>query len=261
MKTTTLLFASIVLLLSCKNNNQQAQPKNTDLVQRNLKGAVQHTIETPYKADSTGNTIAMDSCCVETYELNDSGYITKYTSKNDSNITNTEQTLIHYPNGAMKDITIMNNGKFTNRVTPTIDENGNYTGGMSYDSTSKQDGYYTDMKQNDFGELTNGKLYKMDSTLKYHFEENYDNKGQYLGGRTDSAGKVIYTNITTLDSSGNPVKMITTTMVKDSAKNDTTLYRYDKYDEQGNWIQRTTLTASGKPTKITKREITYYKKQ
>jgi len=50
-------------------------------------------------------------------------------------------------------------------------------------------------------------------------------------------------------------------MVKDSAKYDTTMYRYDKYDEQGNWIQRTALNASGKPTKIVKREITYYKKE
>jgi len=260
MKTTTLLFAAM-LLFSCKNNQQSEQPKNTDLVQQNLKGPVQRTVDTPYKADSTGNAGAMDSCCAETQELNDSGYVTKYYTRNDSGVTKTEQTLLHYPNGAVKDISIMNDGKLSNHIVPTIDENGNYNGGLSYDSTNKQDGYYTDMKQNKFGEITSGKLYKMDSTLKYQFLNNFDKNGRYLSGRTDSAGKAIYTSTATLDGNGNPVKVITMSMVKDSTKYDTTMYRYDKYDEQGNWIQRITLTASGKPNKIIKREITYYKKE
>jgi hypothetical protein len=252
MKTTLLFFTAGILFLSCKNNNQQSeQQKNTDLVQQNLKGAVQRTVDTPYKADSTGNIGAMDSCCVETQELNDSGYVTKYYSKNNSGATKTEQTFMHYPN----------DGKLSGRIAITIDDNGNYKEAVSYDSTGKQDGYYTDLKQNEFGEITNGKQYKMDSTLKYQWENNFDKNGQYLGGHSDSAGKVTYTSTTTLDSNGNPVKSISMSMVKDTAKYDTTMYRYDKYDGQGNWIQRTALNASGKPVKIVKREITYYEKE
>ena len=250
------------MLVSCKNNNQQQTPaKNTDLVQQNLKGQVKQTTDTPYKTDSSGNMAALDSCCIETQELNDSGYVTKYYTKDNKGTTKTDQTLTHYTSGAFKEVTTMNDGKLSSRLVTTLDNNGNYNGGYNYDSTNKKDGYYTDLKQNDFGEVYEGKLHKMDSTLKYQWQSEYDKNAQYLGGHTDSAGKVIYSNATTLDSSGNPVEVITMSMAKDSAKYDTTLYRYDKYDEQGNWIQRTALNASGKPTKIIKREITYYKKE
>ncbi len=257
MKTKLLLLA-IIAFTSCKNNNQQ-QAKNTDLIQQNLKGQVKETIDTPYKVDSSGNMGAQDSCCVETTEFNDSGYINRFYTKDNKGKTKMDQSFTHYPSGAFKEATTMNDGKLSNRLVTTLDNNGNYNGGDTYDSMNKKDGYYTDLKQNDYGEVTTGKYHKMDSTLKYQFESNYDNKAQYVGGHTDSAGKTIYSNVTTLDSSENPVKAITMTMAKDSAKHDTTLYRYDKYDDLGNWIQRTSLNASGKPTKVTKRGITYYK--
>lgn len=257
---TTLILLTIIMLASCKSNNEQ-QPKNTDLIQQNLKSLVKQTIDTPYKVDSSGNIGAQDSCCVETQELNDSGYVTKYYTKDIKGNTKMDQTFIHNPNGSLKEFTTMNDGKPSNHIVIASDDNGNYKAAESYDSTGKQDGYYTDFKQNDFGELTNLKLYKTDSTLKYMFESQFDNNAQYLGGHTDSAGKTIFSNATTLDSNSNAVKVITTTMVKDSAKQDTSLYRYDQYDEVGNWIQRTTLNASGKPTKVTKRGITYYKKE
>lgn len=36
-------------------------------------------------------------------------------------------------------------------------------------------------------------------------------------------------------------------------------YKYDSFDDKGNWTQRTQSDENGKPEKITKREITYYK--
>lgn len=257
--TTKLLLSALIVLASCNNNTQQP-PKNTDLVQQNLKGLVKETIDIPYKVDSSGNIGAQDSCCVETQELNDSGYLTRDYTKDVKGNTKMDQALSHYPSGAFKEVTVMNDGKLSSRLATTLDNNGNYNGGETYDSMGKKDGYYKDLKQNDFGEVTSGKYYKTDSTLKYQFESNYDKNAHFLGGTTDSAGKTIYTSVTTLDSIGDPVKTITMTMVKDSAKYDTSIYRYDKYDEAGNWIQRTALNTSGKPTKITKRGITYYKK-
>jgi len=254
-----LLLLTIIAFTACKNNNQQ-QAKNTDLIQQNLKGQVKEIIDTPFKVDSSGNIGVQDSCCVETTEFNDSGYINRFYTKDNKGTTKMDQTFTHYPSGAFKEATTMNDGKLSNRLVTTLDDKGNYNGGDTYDSTNKKDGYYTDLKQNDFGEVTAGKYHKTDSTLKYQFEENYDNKAQYLGGHTDSAGKTTYSNVTTLDSNGNAIKTISMNMVKDSAKHDTTLYHYDKYDDLGNWIQRTTLNASGKPTKVTKRGISYYKK-
>src|SRR3954468_10710050 len=136
-------FLIIIALLSCKNNNQQQQAKNTDLIQQNLKGQVKQTIDTPFKVDSSGKTGAQDSCCVETQELNDSGYVTKYYTKDIKGNTKMDQTFIHNPNGSLKEFTTMNDGKPSNHIVIAIDENGNYKAAESYDSTGKQDGYYT----------------------------------------------------------------------------------------------------------------------
>ncbi len=47
---------------------------------------------------------------------------------------------------------------------------------------------------------------------------------------------------------------------KDSTTTTTTKYKYDSFDDQGNWTQRTISDEKGKITKILKREITYFKK-
>jgi inorganic pyrophosphatase len=49
-------------------------------------------------------------------------------------------------------------------------------------------------------------------------------------------------------------------MAKDSTTTKTTTFKYDSYDEQGNWTQRTTFDDKGKATKVIKRTHTYYKK-
>jgi hypothetical protein len=49
------------------------------------------------------------------------------------------------------------------------------------------------------------------------------------------------------------------TTTKDSTTNKITKYRYDSYDDKGNWTQRTETDENGKPVKIVKRTITYYK--
>lgn len=259
MNKNLIFCITVLIFASCQE--KKSSPKNTDLIQNNLKGPVQQTTETPYKVDSTGNMGEMDSCCIVTMQLNDSGYETSYTTKDSKGNIKFEQTVAHFPNGAAKEIVSTNEGKPSGRLTIEIDEKGNYAGAKSYDSTGKQDGYYTDMTQNEYGELTGGKDYKIDSTLKYSFEATYDDSAQFIGSHTDSAGKTIYASTITLNDKGDPIKRISSRTIKDSTTNDTTMYKYDQYDDHGNWTQRTTLSAEGKPKKITKREITYYTKE
>jgi hypothetical protein len=41
-------------------------------------------------------------------------------------------------------------------------------------------------------------------------------------------------------------------------KTEKKTYKYDHYDEKGNWTQRTAYDDKGKPTKVVKRSFTYY---
>lgn len=260
MKKNLIFIISILLFASCEQKKSSSK-SNTDLVQQNLKGSVQQTTETTYKVDSSGNMGEMDSCCVITNNLNDSGYQTSSSSKDSKGTIKTEETITHYPNGMAKEIINTKEGKPDSRITIDIDDKGNYKSAKSFDSTGKEDSYYIDLSQNDYGELTGGKQYKTDSTLKYSFESTFDDSAHFTAGHTDSAGKKMYATTVTLNDKGDPVKYLNTRMVKDSTVHDTTTYRYDKYDDMDNWTQRTTLNSDGKPKEITKREIIYFKKQ
>ena len=51
-----------------------------------------------------------------------------------------------------------------------------------------------------------------------------------------------------------------TVATKDSSKTTVTTYKYDNWDEQGNWTQQTTYNDK-EPTKVVKRIITYADKK
>ena len=100
----------------------------------------------------------------------------------------------------------------------------------------------------------------MDNTLKGSFVNSYDNNGHFTGGSgKDSTGKENFHSTVKLNDKGDAVETTTTTTTKDSSKTETVTYKYDSYDEKGNWTQRTTYNDKGKPTKIVKHTITYYK--
>ena len=136
-------------------------------------------------------------------------------------------------------------------------KDGKYTGGKNYDSSDKQDAYFTDLVNTDYGQVSSGKQHFMDGRVKNTFSSNF--KGPlYIGGSsTDSTGKTDYTGTVTLDDNGDAVSETVTTMINGVAKTETSTFKYE-LDEKGNWIIRTTINDKGKPTKITKRIITYY---
>jgi len=83
-----------------------------------------------------------------------------------------------------------------------------------------------------------------------------------VGGESkDSTGKVTYSSSVKLNDKNDQEQVTETTVDKDSTKTTVTTYKYDGWDEQGNWTQRTTYDDKGKPTKITKRIITYADKK
>jgi hypothetical protein len=167
--------------------------------------------------------------------------------------------MVHYDMGQMKEMVTMADGKKKSSITIQIDKDGKYSSAQSFDSTGKMDNYYSDLQENEYGAITSGKVFGPDSVLKYSFTNIFD-KGIYLGGRTDSAGKMMYENKLKQNEKGDIIEMHSTNVTKDSTIHKTETYTYDQYDEQGNWTQRTLKDEKGKAVKIEKRVISYYKK-
>lgn len=261
MKKIVWTLCAGFFLIACKDKKQETEgPKNTDLISQNLKGSVESLEETPYKTDSTGKIGDMDTCCTNIQEFDEKGYNPKYYNKDSKGNNKEEGTYIRYDGGQLKEMVMIANGKKKSSLSVQIDKDGKYNGAQSYDSAGKMDGYYLDLRENEYGAVTTGKMYKADSTLKYSFNNTYD-KAIFMGGRTDSAGKMIYESKVKVNDKGDQVEMISTNVTKDSTTTKKETYTYESYDEQGNWTQRTMYDDKGKATKIVKRTITYYKKE
>ncbi len=258
MKKFSFVFITILIALSCNEKKEEAL-KNIDTIADNLKGKVEQTIDTDYKVDSSGKMGEQDSCCVVTTGYDEKGYINGYGSDNKSGTERTKEEYSHYDNGAMKSVNSTKNGKQLSKIAIAIDKDGKYTTAESFDSTGKMDSYYTDIVSNDYGQLTSFKQYKLDSTLKMSMQSNYDSQFFMGNNVKDSIGKETYTTSLKRDGKNNITERKTMNAGKDSTTNKVVKYTYDSEDDKGNWTQRTELDENGKPVKITKRTITYYK--
>lgn len=262
MKKIVMTLCAGLFLMACNEKKQEAEaPKNTDLIGQNLKGKVKQTEETPYQVDSTGKIGAMDSCCIEVQEFDEKGYNSSTISRNSLGKITSETTITHYDGGQVKEFVNMADGKKKSSFSIQIDKDGKYSGAQSYDSTGKMDGYYTDLKENEYGAVLEGKQYKPDSTLKSSFISVYDKAIFISGTNTDSSGKEVNTAKIKLNDKRDVIERTNTDVGKDSTTTKVTVYKYDSYDEQDNWTQRTSYDDKGKATKIVKRTITYYIKE
>ncbi len=243
-------------LLAC-NSDKKADdsPKNTDLIQQNLKGKVQEIDEVASTIDSAGKSKTDSTVAVSIFD--EKGYNTQYYTKGSAGKHLTDQTLTRNPDGTFAVVTYMKNGKQTSKlVTETKD--GKYTGGKNYDSTGKQDGYYDSLKTNEYGIVYAGTQHFMSGKIKSTFEMKYDGV-KFTGGTSkDSTGKTTYTGSVKNNDKGDPSEETTTTDEKGVSKTEVVTYKYE-LDDKGNWTQRTTMNDKGKPTKIVKRTITYFK--
>ncbi|MFI5185344.1 MAG: hypothetical protein ACHQF0_01320 [Chitinophagales bacterium] len=259
MKKFFFVLLAGFLVTACNNEKKTEAPKNTDLIGQNLKGKVQHYEEMSYAVDSTGKMGAMDSI-INTQDFDEMGYQTTSSGKNSKGEVMSEGTVTHYDKGQVKEFDNKNKGKLTSKMTIEIDSNGKYSRADSYDSTGKITSYYKDITENEYGEVLKGTEYKMDNTVKSSFENSFDKDGHYIGGSSkDSSGKETFHSTVKLNDKGDAAEESDMTVTKDSTKNETFTYKYDSYDDKGNWTQRTTYNDKGKPTKIIKRTYTYYK--
>ena len=260
MKKIFLVLATGLFALACNNNKQTAEtPKNADLMQQNLKGKIQHIEAAPYKVDSTGKIGELDTCCTEIQDFDEKGYSTKYFTKDNKGTLKDEFSYTRYDNGLLKEWVVTNGGKKKSSLSIQLKKDGNYGDAQNYDSTGKMDAYYTDVTANEYGNVTGWKKYKPDSTLQSTWSGVFDKNIWVSSTTTDSTGKVNGTYKAKNDEKGNIIEFSSTEIKKDSTTTKEMTYKYESYDDLGNWTQQTEYDNKGKPTKIVKRTIIYYK--
>jgi len=258
MKKIIFLSSIILISFSC-NQKSREYPKNADVRADNLNGEVKETVSTDYKVDSSGNAGEQDSCCVATAKYDEKGYITEYDQDDKLGENKQKETFSRYDNGAMKDLKNTRNGIVTSSIAVGIDSGGHYKVAQEYDSANTLKFYYTDISQNDYGQLTGMKKYNADSSLSGSMVSNFNNSIFTGNEAKDSVGNIIFSSTVKLDGKNNVVERDTKNVTKDSTINKVVKYKYDSFDSHGNWTQRTEMDENGKPVKVTKREITYYK--
>jgi hypothetical protein len=264
MRNILFTTATILLVTACNQKKSALSVSNvaTDLAAENLKGNITQVETNSYIIDSTGKTGPLDEKNIEKYDS--SGYTVSYISMNGKDSIKSNTKFQHNATGFVTNIetTGANNEKKSSLVIE-YDSAAKYKLAKGYDSTGKMDVYYEDITSNKFGQVTGGKGYHTDSTLKLTFNNDYDSI-YYVGGASkDSVGKVTYSNKIELNDKKDAAKSDETTVTtdpktkKDSTKNTVTTYKYDGLDSHGNWTQQTSINEKGKPAKIVKRIIMY----
>lgn len=249
-------------LLACNSNEKSdSKVKYSTLVAQNLKGDISSIEESSYKADSTGKIGEMDSCCVTVTDYDENGNEMKSVSKDSKGNPSSESILTHHPNGLFKSVANTNTakGKSTGGFETKIDDKGNYTWAGEIDSNGKGGIYYTDIIQNEEGEVIGWKQFDKDSVFRETGEAKYDKHMFLSSTNNDSVGKVKSTGVAKYNDKGEQTEYSYTDMI-DPTKSRVTKYTYDAHDEMGNWTQRTTWNDKGKATGIIKRKFTYRKK-
>jgi hypothetical protein len=260
MKQLIFFIVGAIFLVSCNNNSTSktgaAAPLNTDLLQQNLKGKVKTVTQTSTTIDSTGKEKSDSLTTVESYD--EKGYSTMSQTKTDSGKITNEQIVMHDSAGHVLEYVTNKDGKMVSKLVTELDPAGNYVGGKTFDSTGKQDGYYKELKQNEYGIVYSGKQYSMNGKIKGDFNMKYD-KTHFLGGKnTDSTGKATYEGTAKVNEKGDMSEEELTYLEKGTSKTEKNTYKYEGDDEKGNWTKRTKYNDKGKPVQVVKRKFTYY---
>ena len=260
MKQLIPFIAGAIFLVSCNNNSTSetgaTAPLNTDLLAQNLKGKVKTISQSTTTIDSTGKEKSDSLTTVDSFD--EKGYRTMSQTKTNSGKITREEMVKHDSAGRVLEFVSNKDGKLASKMEIEIDAAGNYVGAKTFDSTGKQDGYYKELKQNEYSVVYAGKQYGMNDKIKDEFNMKYD-KTHFLGGKTtDSSGKVSYEGAVKVNDKGDMAEEDITYLEKGTPKTEKNTYKYEGEDEKGNWTKRTKFNDKGKPVEVAKRTLTYY---
>ena len=253
------LIIPVVILAFIACNSQPIQNATTNVQKSdfgfdNLRGKVETIESEAVNFDSTGKAKGDSTHSIGAYDK--ATNIVKETVKDNSGVT-TINEVTYYANGFSKEEKTTVNGTVMVRVTIDSVIKGQHTGAKVWDSTGKQIGY-CDVIYNDYGQVTWGKTFYMNGKLQFGWESKFD-RHHYIGGsRTDSTGKIVFQSTQKLNDKDDPAEEQYTEEEEGVSTTTNLTYKYDSYDEKGNWTQRSTYK-NGKLKRIVKRTITYYK--
>lgn len=261
MKKISAILLATGLLTACQEHDKKVEVKYHDLKLDQLNGDITAIQETPYKTDSTGKPGAPDSCCSVYMELDANGNYIRYTEKDNKDSIQSQTTNTHYPDGMFKGYVQTKKGKPASSLETMINDKGEYTMAIEYDSTGKTHRVYKNITQNENAQVKSWKEYDTDSVFHQEATITYDKGLQQTFVLKDSVGKLKNDVRYTYNDKGELSSENNTTVTKDSTTKKMTQYTYDAHDEKGNWTQRTELDEKGKPVKIVKRVYTYKKEE
>lgn len=263
MKKILIIMAGMFVLACNSEKDKVAENEITfrELDSDNLKGDISSVEETPYKTDSTGKIGEMDSCCISITEYDENGNGIKQVSKDSKGTISNETVMTRHPNGQMKSMSNTQKGKNTGGFEIKLDDKGNINWAGVIDSNGKGGMYYTNIMQNEVGEVIGWKQFDKDSVFRGEGESKYDKHMQLSFTFKDSVGVVKNSSSSKYNEKGEQIERSNTNVGKDSTTTRVTKYTYEAHDEMGNWTQRTTWNDKGKATGITKRTITYRKRE
>ncbi len=264
MKRIFFIGSAFFILTACNNGKDKKADKKvkySDLIIEDLKGNISSYEETPYQPDSMGKIGQMDSCCIGKAGIDGNGNYIKWSEKDSKGTLKSQSVYERFDNGLWKGSTDTKEGKTSGSMETKINDKDEYTSAMAYDSAGKPDKYYTNITQNEYGQVTGWKEYDKDSVFRQEYKSDYNKNLQMAFTMKDSTGGVKSAGTYIYNDKGEQTDASTTSITKDSTTTKKKKYTYDAHDDKGNWTLRTEWDDKGKATKITKREYTYNKKE
>lgn len=257
MKKSTIIIAGL-FWLAC-NNKKETAVIFSDLRAENINGDVLSFVETPFKADSAGQTGELDSCCIFIAEYDENGNTIKQINRNETG--KFEAVSTRHENGLWESEKMTKNGKSYGYIETQIDDKGQYVGRKAFDTAGKLAFYYTGLTQNEYGQVLTWKRWDKDSVFRMEGESKYDKNLFIERTDKDSTGKIKLTSFAKYNDKGEQIEITKTIVGKDSTVTKFTKYTYDAHDEMGNWTHRTTWNDKGMATKMVMRKFTYRNKE
>lgn len=240
------------LIVSC--STRQPIKYLTDLEQANIKGRVTKLVTETYNVDSLGKARELVSVTIEIF--NKLGYTSTDTARDFMEKNEVVNFLIYNENGSLASLSTFENGKKLSKMLLKY-EGDKCIAVENYDSKNKLESYYGNIQQTDFGLLSSLNSYDNNGNLTMSYANDYDSIYQISATARDSIGMLSSEIKINLTDKKYPENMLEVSYQKDSTITKYLSYKYENWDNEGNWIRQTVFDKKGNAIKIVNRIFDY----
>jgi hypothetical protein len=252
----TIFTASYAQAQSDSHMDKATKPV-TFMESEGLVGNIKTLEETPFKSDENGNAQEMEECCKRLIEVNKDGHVVKVTEKNSDGSIDMVSVYALNASGKSFLTTITEDDKTRTRERK-FDANGHAILGTWRDHNGNITDFHTVDLRNEFGQALSGRSYHANGEYMGRWSRQRVDKVRLGESWTNSSGVKVFSHIGEANEKGWLSKL--TDVHIDEEGNKTTeieTFTYDKFDDVGNWTQRTKVRG-GIAVEVMKRQYTYY---